>query len=266
MSDFNLHDEIEETVETIEAAVGELCQPMSYVQREEAKALKRAEMTSPGLDDLKNSLKSTVREEVVCLRDDTVIFPQHGNSQARREIEAVENLQIKRRKQYEADRLFFEQNVLKKSRGLGEIQEDYVKILHPHYREKFMAGIEKYGTVVAALKYMRDVYGLKVRSDLLKRMTMMIPALKTEIDDAIAMYQATIQIALHKRAVEGVDKNIYDREGNVIATDKVYSDSLLAKLADTYNPEYKEAKAKSENKGNTINVQIIKDFHNYKDK
>ena len=35
-------------------------------------------------------------------------------------------------------------------------------------------------------------------------------------------------------------------------------------MVDTHTPEYKEAKQKETNKGNTINVQIIKDFHNYK--
>jgi len=123
----------------------------------------------------------------------------------------------------------------------------------------------KFGTIASALKYRKDPYGLKVRSDVLNRIMVMVPAFKAEIEDAKTYYQASIQMAMHQRAVEGVDKIIRDRKGNEIDREKVYSDSLLAKLADTHNPEYKEAKQKESSRGNNITVQIIKDFHNYKE-
>ena len=71
---------------------------------------------------------------------------------------------------------------------------------------------------------------------------------------------------MQHREVDGEDKFIRDLDGNEIDREKVYSDTLLAKLADTYNPEFKEAKQKESSRGNIINVQIIKDFHNYKEK
>ena len=84
------------------------------------------------------------------------------------------------------------------------------------------------------------------------------------IKQAVVDNERILQMAMHQRAVEGVEKIIRDREGNEIDRERVYSDSLLAKMVDTHTPEYKEAKQKETNKGNTINVQIIKDFHNYK--
>lgn len=266
----NLHD-IEKTLEFVSdeltsCAADMKSQPVpDYKTHQEQITMKQLAISTPGLDDYKNSLK-TEGTEIMWLGEDKFVKPPGALSEAKKEIQALENKQIRKRKQYEADRAFFEQNVLQKSRSIGEIQEDYIKILHPTYREKFIAGIEKYGTIAAALKNMKDVYGLKVRSDLLNRMMLMIPALKVEIEDALSMYQASLQMAMHQRAVEGVDKIIRDRDGNEIDREKVYSDTLLAKLADTYNPEFKEAKQKESSRGNTINVQIIKDFHNYKEK
>lgn len=181
----------------------------------------------------------------------------------RNEVEAITEAQRAKMIQYEQDKAFFEKEVLKASRSVGEIQDDYIKILHPTYRQAFLKGLSTYGTIAAGLKYMKEMYGLKVRGDVLDRIKYMIPVFKQEIEDALAEYQATIQMELHRRAIEGVDKGVY-YNGEQIGTEKVYSDALLVKLADVHTPEYKEAKTKSNERGNTINVQIIKDFHNYK--
>ena len=177
-------------------------------------------------------------------------------------MQDAEAKQYALRVQYEKDKNFFEQQVLSKTRGLCEIQEDYIKVLHPHYRLKFLEGIRRYGTVAAAMKWMKDNYNLKLRGDILRRITTLIPSFKQEIDDAEDEYQAVLHMEMHRRAVEGTDKGIY-YNGDKIATEKVYSDSLLVKMVDTYNPEYKDAKT-SDKKSGGINIQIIKDFHDYK--
>ena len=212
-----------------------------------------------GIEDLANSIK----EQAEVVLEGEVISAPRDNSQALLEVREAEERQRKLREQYEKDRTFFENHVLQKTRSAGEIQEDFIRVLHPDYREKFIKGIARYGTIPAAIKYMRDVYGLNLRSDLIRRMTLLIPGFKCEVDDALAEYQATLHMEMHRRAVEGVDKTIY-HQGSAVGTEKVYSDSLLVKMVDTYNPEYKEAKTKESKSGNTINVQIIKDFHNYK--
>lgn len=197
--------------------------------------------------------------------DGVEILPPGDKSLALCEVQAAEEKQRALRIQYEKDRSFFETAVLSKTRGLCEIQEDYIKVLHPMYREKFMDGIRKYGTIPAAMKWMKDNHGLKLRGDVLRRISTLIPSFKQEIDDAQEEYQATLHMEVHRRAVEGIDKGIY-HQGVCVEYEKVYSDSLLVKMLDTHNPEYKEAKASDKNKGgNIVNVQIIKDFHNYKD-
>lgn len=188
---------------------------------------------------------------------------QQGSS-VRKEVEAITEEQRQKMILYEKDKAFFEKEVLTRSRSVGTINEDYIKILHPTYRTKFLDAVSRYGTLSAALNILKTKYGVSVRRDVLRRMRSMIPAFDAEIEDALAIYQGSLQIAMHERAVEGIEKAIRDREGNVIDTERVYSDSLLAKMVDTHNPEYKEAKQKDDKRGNTINVQIIKDFHNYK--
>lgn len=253
-----------EMTDNIEAAVESAVQPADEFALASERA--HARMIESQLPSGANSLVNTLKgpRGIVRFKDDTVVEPLHSKSAALQEVQAAEMLQRKKREQYEQDRLFFEKHVLQKARSVSEIQEDYIKILHPHYREKFLGGIERYGTVAAALKYMKDTHGLKVRGDVLRRMTTLIPAFKQEIDDALDMYQAAIHMEMHRRAVEGVEKGVY-HQGELVGYEKVYSDSLLAKMADTHNPEYKEAKQKEASRGNTINVQIIKDFHNYKE-
>lgn len=185
-------------------------------------------------------------------------------SLVKQEVQAITEEQRKKALQYQQDKAFYEKQILQKSRSAAAINEDYIKILHPTYRHKFVDAVARYGTLAAGLRYMRDTYGVTVRADVLRRMRAIIPAFNAEIEDALAMYQGSLQMAMHQRAVEGVEKIIRDREGNEIDRERVYSDSLLAKMVDTHTPEYKEAKQKETNRGNTINVQIIKDFHNYK--
>lgn len=185
-------------------------------------------------------------------------------SAIKREVEEATEEQRRRMIQYEEDKAFYEKQILQKARAASAINNDAIKILHPTYRTKLMEAISRYGTLQAALLELREKYGVAVRPDVLRRMRGIIPALDAEIEDALGMYQGRLQRAMHQRAVEGVDKIIRDKEGNEIDREKVYSDSLLAKMVDTHNPEYKEARQKDEKRGNTINVQIIKDFHNHR--
>lgn len=223
-------------------------------------------IASQQLPESIDSLVGGVKKDTqpVVLDTGVEILPPSRTESALKEVQEAEEKQRKLREQYEHDKSFFENNVLQKSRSIGEIQEDYIKVLHPYYREKFLDGLARYGTIPAALKYMKDMHGLKIRGDILQRISTLIPAFKQEMDDALNEYQATIQIELHRRAIEGVEKGVYYC-GDKVGTERVYSDALLAKMADTHMTEYKEAKQKESSRGNTINVQIIKDFHNYKD-
>ena len=204
------------------------------------------------------------RESQPVVLDGEIVEDCTHKKETLKEIQKAEEIQQQLREQYEKDKSFFENKILRKARAAGQIEEDFIKILHPTYRRKFLDGLAQYGTLAAACKYMKMQYNLVIRGDILSRMLILLPAFKQEVDDAIGEYQATLQMEIHRRAVEGIDKGIY-HNGMQIATEKVYSDSLLAKMVDTHLPEYKETKQKESHRGNMVNVQIIKDFHNYKE-
>ena len=136
--------------------------------------------------------------------DGVEIMPPGDKSLVLAETQEAEEKQRALRIQYEKDRNFFEQRILSQTRGLCEIQEDYIKVLHPHYRDKFMEGVRKYGTVAAAIKWMKDNHGLQLRGDVLRRISTLIPSFKQEIKDAQDEYQAVIHMEMHRRAIEGV--------------------------------------------------------------
>ena len=259
--DFSEDDEdITEVLEPVVDSAGRIVNTLNKAAKMMTEKAGELASVSP------NSLVAAQKEgsQIVLDTVDGVETVQQQNSSVRAEVQAITEEQRQKALQYQQDKRFYEQHILQKSRSAAAINEDYIKILHPTYRQKFIDAVARYGTLAAGLRYMRDNYGISVRADVLRRMRAIIPAFSAEIEDAQAMYQGQLQMAMHQRAVEGVDKNIYDREGNIIAVDKVYSDALLAKMVDVHSPEYKEAKQKESSKGNTINVQIIKDFHNYK--
>lgn len=217
-----------------------------------------------GSNSLDGGLKGEFQPVVLEMMDGTeeaLALPEKQATKS--EVEELTEKQRQKMIQYEKDRAFFEAEVLKSAREVSTINEDYIKILHPKYRAAFLKGVAQYGTLAAGLRYMRDTYGLKVRGDVLRRMRNLIPVFDVEIEDALMEYQGAIQIEMHRRAVEGVERGVWF-QGEQVGTEKQYSDALLAKMMDVHAPEYKEVKQKGTEKGNTINVQIIKDFHNYK--
>lgn len=257
---------IDATSSLVSAALGEVDQNVGHKDKKPKYmpmnlVTIRKDVSQEDLARMKVGLREKSQPIVI---GDMEIESYEHKQEALAEMQEAENMQRQLREQYEKDKAYFENNVLKRARTAGEIEEDYVKVLHPVYRKKFLDGLAQYGTLAAACKYMKMQHDMTIRGDILRRMLALIPSFKQEVEDAIEEYHATIQMEMHRRAVEGVDKGIY-YNGERVATEKVYSDNLLAKMADTHLPEYKEAKQKESNRGNTINVQIIKDFHNYKD-
>lgn len=255
-------DKLYSSLKTVEIALntGEVLS--SQIEQQVEKSVIEPELvdTVPQLASLKTELTEEAKQRAL----DLARQQEEEHERKRAEIIKVEEAARQKRAIYEKDKAFFEQNIAQKARGLCEIQEDYIKVLHPLYREKFMEGIRKYGTLAAAMKWMKDNHGLKLRSDVLQRIVSVIPSFKQEMEDAYGEYQAMLHMELQRRAIEGTDKNIYFN-GQLIATEKTYSDNLLVKMVDTYNNDYKGAKANDNGNKNIINVQIIKDFHNHKD-
>lgn len=262
--DINNKDIIDATNSLVNAALGGKPQPVDdkLKYRPQSFVTVRETATKEDFESLKVGLSKA--SQPIVFEDGTTVETYEHKQNTLAAIKEAEEMQRKLREQYEKDKAFFEANVIKKARTAGQIEEDYIKVLHPTYRKRFLDGVAQYGTLAAACRYMKINYDMVIRGDVLHRMLTLIPSFKQEVDDALNEYQAELQMEMHRRAVEGIDKGIY-HNGERIATEKVYSDSLLAKMVDTYIPEYKEVKQKENSRGNIVNVQIIKDFHNYKD-
>jgi hypothetical protein len=63
------------------------------------------------------------------------------------------------------------------------------------------------------------------------------PEFKEEIDNLVEQRNLSLEKAAHRRAVKGVIRNKYDKDGNLIEKERVYSDRLLEKLLEANNPE-----------------------------
>jgi hypothetical protein len=61
------------------------------------------------------------------------------------------------------------------------------------------------------------------------------------VQEAAAQWADMIEAEITRRAITGIDKDIYYK-GEWIATEKQYSDTLLLKLAEVRNPDFAKAK------------------------
>lgn len=90
------------------------------------------------------------------------------------------------------------------------------------------SGRKRYSAIMAGVDPGRMVY-LMSKDDDLKACEM----------SAMQGYCELIDAAVHDRAINGVAKGIYFK-GAKIATERVYSDTLLLALAKAHNPKYRE--------------------------
>jgi hypothetical protein len=65
------------------------------------------------------------------------------------------------------------------------------------------------------------------------------------MQDAADSWGDVIREELTRRAITGIDKDIYYK-GEYVATEKVYSDALLIKMAESTLPEYKKQEVKDQ--------------------
>jgi hypothetical protein len=77
------------------------------------------------------------------------------------------------------------------------------------------------------------------------------------LQDAADSWSDTLRAELSRRAIEGVEENVYYK-GEWLETKRVYSDSLLTLMATSTLPEYKKAVEK-ETGGITIQINTFTD-------
>lgn len=66
-----------------------------------------------------------------------------------------------------------------------------------------------------------------------------IPEFANLCEEAYALFKSGLEAEIHRRAVEGVEKTIYDRNGEAVGTETKYSDTLLIFLAKRHMPEFR---------------------------
>jgi hypothetical protein len=77
------------------------------------------------------------------------------------------------------------------------------------------------------------------------------------VQDAIGTWQDTIESEITRRAITGIDRDIYYK-GEWVATEKVYSDTLLVRLAEAKLPDFKKQEVKDPG-GITIQINTFTD-------
>jgi hypothetical protein len=90
-----------------------------------------------------------------------------------------------------------------------------------------------------------------------KRNTAEAESFLLNLQDASDSWSDVIREEISRRAIEGVDRDIYYK-GMWVATEKVYSDTLLVKMAESTLPEYKKAVEK-ETGGIVIQINTFTD-------
>lgn len=90
------------------------------------------------------------------------------------------------------------------------------------------SGRKRYSAIMAGVDPGRMTY-LMTKDDDLKACEM----------SAMQGYCELIDAAVHDRAINGVSKGVYFK-GDRIATERIYSDTLLLALAKAHNPKYRD--------------------------
>lgn len=62
---------------------------------------------------------------------------------------------------------------------------------------------------------------------------------KADLDDALEERNAELETEARRRAVEGVERTKYDKDGNILEKERVYSDRLMEKLLEADNEKFK---------------------------
>lgn len=126
-------------------------------------------------------------------------------------------------------------------------------------RETFLAELARHGNITAAAAASPNKdSGAVVRAtfyDLRKR----DPEFKAAWDYAVDMATASVDLELHRRAVEGYDEPVYSQKlGTQIGTIRKYSDRLLLALAKKLDPSYRDgARIDIHNENNLIKGVLI---------
>lgn len=84
------------------------------------------------------------------------------------------------------------------------------------------------------------------------------PAFKAAVEEAYKSYAQSLRTEVHRRGVEGVDKNVYFK-GVVVGKERQYSDALLLRAIARFDPSFRESTKIESKHSVTGGVAVLKD-------
>ena len=118
--------------------------------------------------------------------------------------------------------------IIDESKGLPALPDITTAQIELYLAYLEISGRKRYSAIMAGVDPGRMAYLMSKEDDL-----------KAGEMCAMQGYCELIDAAVHDRAINGVSKGIYFK-GARIATERVYSDSLLLALAKAHNPKYRD--------------------------
>jgi hypothetical protein len=114
--------------------------------------------------------------------------------------------------------------------------------LHPSIREKFLKYVAETGSLMGALIRLKKYDNFEISKSSVNRLLSNYSTFKTMYDEALDEYSFKLEEEATRRAVDGVNKDIFF-QGEYVTTQKEYSDTLLVKLLEANNQKFKKASA-----------------------
>ena len=141
-------------------------------------------------------------------------------------------------------------------------QTKWKRFLQPTIREKFLGYVKQSGSVTGALIKLRTLDKFDIGQGTVNHLIQRFPTFKDMVEEAKDEYRYVIEAEAHRRAVDGVDKDVYF-QGTVVGKEKVYSDTLLSKLLEANIQKFRKASAGGSTNikaSGPIQVVIKRDF------
>jgi hypothetical protein len=223
-------------------------------------------------DDAMNTddevLEGEIIDEAEFLLDDSVLPTQEETLE--KAVEKTELNQIALPYQIKDNKAITEKQKALRAVNLSKTMKEkfnnpetkWKKFLNPDIREQFLKYIRQTGSLTGALVKLRVNQKFDISQGTVNTLLMRFPTFKDMYEEAKEEYTYSLESEAHRRAVDGVDKGIY-YQGEFVAYEKQYSDTLLAKLLDANSPKFRKASAGGQTNiksSGPIQINIRKDF------
>lgn len=137
---------------------------------------------------------------------------------------------------------------------LNRLGKHHLSKLTPETVEKFFTEFARSGAIGKSA----DAAGITPTT--VERWRKQYPEFNSLCQEAYALFKSNLEAEIHRRAVEGVEKTIYDRNGEAVGTETKYSDTLLIFLAKRHMPEFRTEQTVNVNTNSGLSDQAKVDL------